>query len=502
MAMLNIPSSNSDPNYRYRMPRLVSKIEGRGNGIKTNIMNMGDIARALKRPPEYTTKFCGTELGTQSKFDTAEGKSIVNGAHDPRDLQVLIDKFVEKYVLCPNCSLPEIDLVLKKGLVGCNCNACGYNGNLDNVHKLASFMLRNPPKGGDSTMGKQKEGRSKAERREKKKSKATGLDDVKEGDEDDDDAEGEKKKKKKSKSSKKSKKDEDDVDVSDCDVESNEVGGDGVTKTAAKAKVAEGHSASSKKKKSKGIGNDEQLLDKESLTFDSAEIAEVKSRLLTFTRDGKVTPEEFFTELRVLQVSQDFDSILRLFLVLDVLLTPDWNAESGSSVAITAEMVEEILPFLRKVVDSSMDTGQTCFALENFIVMRGLLPVSANNLAFILHKLFLAELLDEDSLILRYSDTDETSATTVKKKKKSSKHVSANEEWASVSDLVKTAGLQAFIKWLKEGEAETDEEEEEEEDSQPPTLQETTQTESPDSSPSGPVAKVKEDEDEFDIDDI
>jgi len=284
-------------------------------------------------------------------------------------------------------------------------------------------------------------------------------------------------------------------------IESNDVavaaGGDGLTKTAAKAKVAEGHS---KKKKSKGIGNDEQLLDKESLSFDSAEIAEVKSRLLTFTRDAKVTPEEFFTEVRVLQVSQDFDSIVRLFLVLDVLLTPHWNAESGSSVAITAEMVEEIMPFLRKVVDSSMDTGQTCYALENFIVMRGLLPVSANNLAFILHKLFLADLLEEDCLILRYSD--EASATVVKKKKKSSKHVSANEEWCSVAEVVKTAGLQAFIKWLKEGEAETETEEEDDDDSQPPLQQETMESESPTTSPNGPVAKLKEDEDEFDIDDI
>ena len=50
MATVNIRRDVTDPFYRYKMERLQSKIEGKGNGIKTVIPNMSDISRALSRP--------------------------------------------------------------------------------------------------------------------------------------------------------------------------------------------------------------------------------------------------------------------------------------------------------------------------------------------------------------------------------------------------------------------------------------------------------------------
>ena len=48
---LNVNRNVVDPFYRYKMPRLVAKVEGKGNGVKTVIPNMVDIARSLERPP-------------------------------------------------------------------------------------------------------------------------------------------------------------------------------------------------------------------------------------------------------------------------------------------------------------------------------------------------------------------------------------------------------------------------------------------------------------------
>ncbi|CAD6210800.1 unnamed protein product [Miscanthus lutarioriparius] len=92
MALQNIGASNRDDAfYRYKMPRMITKIEGRGNGIKTNIVNMVDIAKALARPASYTTKYFGCELGAQSKFDEKTGISLVNGAHDTAKLAGLLE---------------------------------------------------------------------------------------------------------------------------------------------------------------------------------------------------------------------------------------------------------------------------------------------------------------------------------------------------------------------------------------------------------------------------
>jgi translation initiation factor 5 len=131
------------------MPILQTKIEGKGNGIKTVIPNMSDVARALSRPPTYTTKFFGCELGAQTSFDEKNDRYIVNGAHQADRLRELLDVFIDKFVLCKSCKNPETELVILK--VGRaediirDCKACGERTGVDMRHKLTTFILKNPP---------------------------------------------------------------------------------------------------------------------------------------------------------------------------------------------------------------------------------------------------------------------------------------------------------------------------------------------------------------------
>ena len=147
MALQNIGASNSDDAfYRYKMPKMITKIEGRGNGIKTNIVNMVDIAKALARPASYTTKYFGCELGAQSKFDEKTGTSHVNGAHDTAKLAGLLENFIKKYVQCYGCGNPETEILITKNqMIQLKCAACGFVSDVDMRDKLTTFIVKNPP---------------------------------------------------------------------------------------------------------------------------------------------------------------------------------------------------------------------------------------------------------------------------------------------------------------------------------------------------------------------
>ena len=197
MAMLAIcgnlnSKSRNDPAYRYKMPSIQTKFEGRGNGSKTFIVNCQNLADMLHRTPGTLTKFFANELGTISTWDGQ--RSIVNGHHQANVFPALVDKFIDLFVLCPNCLLPETHLSVqarKNGNIYHKCAACGEKTMVDMGHKLCTFIIK-------EAMATQKlKGGDKKKKKKKKKSKDGEGDDVEEDDE---------KKKKKDKKDKKKKK--------------------------------------------------------------------------------------------------------------------------------------------------------------------------------------------------------------------------------------------------------------------------------------------------------
>lgn len=200
MGSVNVNRNLTDQFYRYKMPKIIAKVEGKGNGIKTVLVNMGEVAKALNRPATYPTKYFGCELGAQTQLDSKNDRYIVNGAHEAAKLQDILDGFIRRYVLCASCDNPEtvLGVLQRKGIITTKCRACGHSGTLDGAHKLNTFILKNPPPGQDSSKaavtapaaaapGKKGKRKSRDERKGEANSQQNGDEAQPESDHQDDD---------------------------------------------------------------------------------------------------------------------------------------------------------------------------------------------------------------------------------------------------------------------------------------------------------------------------
>jgi len=163
MSTINIAGLTpvDDPSYRYKMPRISGKVEGRGNGIKTVLVNVTDIAQSLNRESQEITKFFGCELGSQTTYAVDTDRAIVNGAHKDMDLQNHLSRYIECFVLCKNCRLPETHYKIKDGLISQKCLACGSKDSVDMTHKLTAFILAQHKKHKEASKSSGKDAKKK-----------------------------------------------------------------------------------------------------------------------------------------------------------------------------------------------------------------------------------------------------------------------------------------------------------------------------------------------------
>jgi len=143
---------SDDPFYRYTMPTLQVKVEGTTKMIKTQLMNIENVAQAVGRPPSYLVTYFGQELNSNSKWDAKEGKAYVTGNQDPKAMQDLVFKFIKKFVSCGACGNPETQITMGGGKkskeIILNCISCGSKTKVDMVERFSKYIVQHPPEEG------------------------------------------------------------------------------------------------------------------------------------------------------------------------------------------------------------------------------------------------------------------------------------------------------------------------------------------------------------------
>ncbi|ETO14844.1 eukaryotic translation initiation factor 5 [Reticulomyxa filosa] len=117
-----------------------------------------------KKKKKGVTKFFGNENGALSRFDSDRMVGIVNGAHQASELQKDLKKYINEFILCPQCKLPELQTKVdaNKSLLVQKCMSCNWKGKNISPNKTKTYMINNPPDkkkapgGGEATKEKKK----------------------------------------------------------------------------------------------------------------------------------------------------------------------------------------------------------------------------------------------------------------------------------------------------------------------------------------------------------
>ncbi|ADO67098.1 putative eIF-2B/eIF-5 [Cafeteria roenbergensis virus] len=134
MTTININNSK-DPNFRYKIYHIEIKHQGSNNkqkGSFTYLVNLTKISDQLKHNPKTLIKYIGVCLGSKINDE----KYWIQGHHSIEKIQEYLFDFINCYVLCYKCSIPELNYNYQKKekiyIIETHCVGCGCNNIINN----------------------------------------------------------------------------------------------------------------------------------------------------------------------------------------------------------------------------------------------------------------------------------------------------------------------------------------------------------------------------------
>ncbi|MUV88673.1 translation initiation factor IF-2 subunit beta [Halapricum sp. CBA1109] len=98
--------------------------EVRQEGNVSVYENFQSTVDRLGREEDHVVKFLQNEVGTSGHIDES-GRARLTGEFSERRIQNALDAYVEEFVLCSECGLPDTHIVREQGAVLLQCDACG-----------------------------------------------------------------------------------------------------------------------------------------------------------------------------------------------------------------------------------------------------------------------------------------------------------------------------------------------------------------------------------------
>jgi len=127
----NLPKKVTVKAQRFEMPRAL--VENIGN--YTIIKNFKEISDMLRRDPKHMMKYLLVELGAHGRIDES-GALIINARFSSHPINILLQRYVKYYVICPTCgSWDTILIKLPSKIFVLKCEACGAETTLKPIER-------------------------------------------------------------------------------------------------------------------------------------------------------------------------------------------------------------------------------------------------------------------------------------------------------------------------------------------------------------------------------
>lgn len=109
----------------------ILKVSGHHEGVRTIITNFAQIATCIRRDSNHFVKFLTKALA--SSAERSGDRLILSRKVSSKDINEKIEKYVQRFVLCPKCKKPDTELSEEGGKCYLKCLACGEKYE---VHKI------------------------------------------------------------------------------------------------------------------------------------------------------------------------------------------------------------------------------------------------------------------------------------------------------------------------------------------------------------------------------
>ncbi|MFB6267979.1 MAG: translation initiation factor IF-2 subunit beta [Halodesulfurarchaeum sp.] len=98
--------------------------EVRQEGNVTVFENFQAVLDRLDREDNHVLKFLQDELGTSAHIDE-RGRARLTGEFSADRVGTVLEAYVDTFVLCPECGLPDTTITREQGAELLQCDACG-----------------------------------------------------------------------------------------------------------------------------------------------------------------------------------------------------------------------------------------------------------------------------------------------------------------------------------------------------------------------------------------